>query len=268
MAIPPNTPVITRPDIKDIRFSALVWGDPGSGKTTLSATGPGEKLYFQFDRQGWASIANRNDIHLVDRTAHTVNDTMMEFNKTDIFGIRAYIKLHPGIETVIVDSLSTLADNALIYAVTRTKNSSYDIPGMNGWGTRNQVMRRVVSAFLQACGELNLNLIVVAHEGAPDKDEGGMTTSIGLSLSDSLAKSISMHFNEVWYMKDTGTARQIYVRPFGPIKPMKTRMFDASKSNGFLWHFNADELEGEGVADWLAEWQQNGGKKIPLPTKK
>ncbi len=268
MATLPNTPVITRPDIKDIRFSALVWGDPGSGKTTLASTGPGEKAYFQFDRQGWASVANRDDMHLIDRTGYTVNDTMMQFNNADIFGIKAYVKAHPGIGTVVVDSLSALTEVAMLYAVTRTKNSSYDVPGINGYGTRNNIMRRAVSAFMQVCGELNLNLIMITHEGAANKDVEGNTISVGMSLSDSLANSISMYFNEVWYMKDTGSARQIYVRPHGVIKPMKTRMFDASKAAGFTWHYNADELSGEGVVDWFGQWQNNGGKKIPLPTKK
>jgi hypothetical protein len=68
-------------------------------------------------------------------------------------------------------------------------------------------------------------------------------------------------------MKDTGKERQIYVRPFGVFKPMKSRMFDTNQVTQFKWHYNADIPSGEGIADWFMQWQQNGGKKIQLPKK-
>ena len=89
-----------------------------------------------------------------------------------------------------------------------------------------------------------------------------------MSLSDALANDVSLRFNEVWHMKDTGTERQIFIRPHGYWKPMKSRMFLSTQQSNFVWHYDADTLTGDGIAEWFDQWQQNGGRKIPLPTKK
>ena len=49
------------------------------------------------------------------------------------------------------------------------------------------------------------------------------------------------------------------------MKPMKTRLFNADRPQ-FAWHFDANTLIGEGIADWWEAWKQNGGKKIDLPS--
>jgi hypothetical protein len=35
----------------------------------------------------------------------------------------------------------------------------------------------------------------------------------------------------------------------------------------FVWHYDADTGEGEGIADWYRAWQAGGGKKLPLPVR-
>jgi hypothetical protein len=114
---------------------------------------------------------------------------------------------------------------------------------------------------------MGMHLIVITHEGAADKDPEGNILGITMSLSDALASDVSLRFNEVWHMTDTGTERYIYLRPFGVRRPMKTRMFDARKDSKFLWRYDADAQTGEGIVDWFTQWQLNGGKKIPLPKK-
>ena len=87
-----------------------------------------------------------------------------------------------------------------------------------------------------------------------------------MSLSQSLANDVALRFNEVWHMRDTGVERQIYTRAFGVWKPMKSRMFQTRQSGQFVWQYNADNLQGDGIADWFTAWQQNGGVKLELPT--
>jgi hypothetical protein len=197
---------------------------------------------------------------------------MLEFNTTDPFGIMAFIESHPDIETIVIDSITTLAFLALQYAVTKAGgNSNIDVPGINGYGVRNNVMRRVVQVIMQIASKLNKHLIIITHEAGPDMDTSGNVTGITMSLSASLANDVSLRFNEVWYMKDTGKERLIYTRPFGVWKPMKSRLFQSNTTPGadvkFTWHYDADNLQGDGIAEWFAQWQQNGGKKIPLPKK-
>jgi len=258
-----------KPDFSLTRIYLLVWGSSGCGKTTLAATAPGAKAFIQFDPQGTTSIANRDDFYLLDVSGASYNTTMMEFNNTDPFGIKAFVKSHPDVETIVIDSITTLSFLALQYAVTKAGGkSNIEVPGMQGYGTRNNVMRRVVQVIMQICSELGRNLIILTHEAAPDKDAAGNTTSITMSLSDALANDVSLRFNEVWHMKDTGTERQIYVRPHSHWKPMKSRMFQSNQQSSFVWHYDADVLKGDGIAEWFDQWQQNGGRKIALPTKK
>jgi len=76
--------------------------------------------------------------------------------------------------------------------------------------------------------------------------------------------------SEIWNMTDTGRERRIAVRNCRARKPMKSRMFITSEESEFIWHYDADKQEGEGIAQWYERWSQNGGKKIDLPasTKK
>ena len=261
-------PSIQQPGMDQPRFNMLVWGDSGCGKTTLASTAPGQKLWVQFDTQGVTSIANRTDVHLLDLSGATSTSNMMEFNKVDPFGITKFLKDHPQVETVVIDSVTALAHQALVYGVTKAGGqSNVDVPGMNGYGTRNNVMRRVVIAIMQICAANERHMIMTTHEGAPDKEEKtGNVLGITMSLSANLANDVALRFNEVWFMKDHGTARRIYVRPWGVYKPMKTRMFaTVGNVTSFDWLYDADTLSGDGITEWWTEWKQCGGRKISLP---
>jgi hypothetical protein len=261
-------PQFHKPTFDEARINLLVWGPSGCGKTTLAATAPGLKAFVQFDNQGTTSIANREDFALLDLSGASFRQTMMEFNKIDPFGMRAFLQANPQVETVVIDSITTLSFQALQYAVTIAGGkSNIEVPGMNGYGTRNNVMRRAVQVIMQICSEQKKHLIVITHEAAPDKDEQGNTVEITMSLSSSLANDVSLRFNEVWHMQDTGKERLIYVRPHGVYKPCKSRMFADSQDARFTWRYNADMLEGSGIVDWFTQWKETGGKKIPLPKK-
>ena len=82
-----------------------------------------------------------------------------------------------------------------------------------------------------------------------------MTNQIGLQLS------------ELWWMSDTGSERRIAVRNCRQRQPMKTRMFlsDGDSQPEFVWRYDANKLEGEGINDWYNKWKEAGFVKIPLP---
>ena len=262
------TPTFQRPTVQDARMYVLVWGASGCGKTTLAATAPGVKAYVQFDNQGITSIANRSDFQLLDLTGVSFTSAMMEFNKPDPYGMKTFINANPDIQTIVIDSLTTLAFLALQAAVNKAGGkSNIDVPGQQGYSVRNNMMRRVVQVIMQVCSETKKNLVVITHEGAEHLDDDGRTIEVTMALSRALASDVSLRFNEVWYMRDSGKERQIYVRPFGVFRPMKSRMFETTQEQRFTWHFNADTLEGDGIAEWFGRWQLGGGKKIPLPKK-
>lgn len=262
-------PVIEPPNTVKLCSNILIWSDAGVGKTTLASTASGRKLWIQFDPQGVASIANRRDYNVLDLSGEGATSAMMEFNKVDPYGIGRFLTNNPEFETVVIDSATALAHLALVYGVTKAGGSSnIDVPGMNGYGVRNNIMRRVVASMMQLCAAKGRNLILTTHESAPDRDQAsGNVTSVTMALSANIANDVSLRFNEVWFMKDTGRERLIYVRPHGVYKPMKTRMFDTSGGSSFAWNYNADTLEGDGIAQWWSRWLSNDGRKIALPKK-
>lgn len=260
-------PSFERPSLERMRFNMLVWGDSGCGKTTLASTAPGEKLWVQFDPQGVASIANRSDVHVLDLAGETPTSTMIEFNKPDPYSIGRFLKDNPQVETVVVDSMTALVHMAQVYAVTKAGGkSSYDVPGINGYGVRNNILRRVAASLHQVCAMYDRSIIMTTHEGAADKEQdSGAIISVTMALSDSVANSVSLRFNEVWYMKDTGREHIIYVRPHGVYRPMKSRMFEQTGPTNFNWLYDAATRKGDGIAEWWTQWQSNGGNKIALP---
>jgi len=261
-------PQFHKPTFDRSKMYVLVWGGSGCGKTTLASTAPDGKAYIQFDAQGHTSIANRDDIALLDLSGCTFRTAMMEFNKADPFGMKAFILANPYIETIVIDSITTLAFLALQHAVTIAGGkSSIDVPGQNGYGVRNNVMRRVVQSIMQIASETNKHLVIITHDKEGEQDDNGRILEITMSLSSALANDVALRFNEVWFMKDTGTERRIYVRAFGVFKPMKTRMFMTDQGSHFVWHYNADTLTGDGIASWFNQWKENEGKKIPMPKK-
>lgn len=264
----PAKPQFEQPDASNSRMFTLVWGNSGCGKTTLAATAPGDKAFIQFDPQGVVSIAHRTDCRVLDLSGYGANSCMIEFNLTDPFGMKRWITDRPNVKSVVLDSATTLAYHALQYAVTRAGGkASIDQPGMQGYVYRNNVMRRVVVFLMQMCAELDKHLVVLTHEGAPDRDANGVSTSVTMFLSQNLANDVALRFNEVWWMKDTGETRDIYVRPWGIYHPMKSRMFITSNQQKFTWHFDADNLIGDGINEWWQQWMENNGRKIPQPKK-
>jgi hypothetical protein len=175
----------------------------------------------------------------------------------------------PTVETVIFDSMTMFASMALHEAVAANKSGrnkiSIEQPGISAYAYRNALVLGTATTMLAVTAKCNRNIIFTTHEGSPDTDEDGHVQSITMILSTNLANQIGLRINEVWHLRDTdGKQRTISVRPHSRYTPMKTRLFDADKPQ-FPWHFDANTLLGEGIADWWDAWKNNGGKKIALP---
>lgn len=252
------------PDAANSSLSLLLWGDAGCGKTTLAMTAPGHKLLVLLDPSGDASITNRKDVTVLDLSKSPFLQVVERFRAPDPLNLEAYLKSNPHIETVVVDSLTAYAYMALQEAVYKNKSSSMEQPGQHGYTWRNSNVVRAVNNFVAVCNRLGRNIIFTTHEGTPAMDSDGNIASITMALSASSTSQTAFRINEVWHMSDTGKAHVIAVRPCRSRKPMKTRMFNADRSE-FTWRYNPISNTGEGVAEWLNLWRASGGNKIPLP---
>jgi hypothetical protein len=259
---------VTTPDASDMRLAMLIWSDAGVGKTTLAATAPGNKLFVMFDPDGALSLSDRADVRVLDLSDRNHVMVMGEFRKDDPFQLTRYLTANPDIETVVIDSVTTLAYAALREAVghAQNKNSTMESPGINGYAWRNATVLRACTSVMTVTKRLGRNVIFLTHEAAPDRDTEGRIVSITMALSEGTANQVGLRLNEVWWMQDTNGVREISVRPCKQRKPMKSRLFltEGNKTT-FTWHYNPETLIGEGIADWFHMWQANAGKKIPLP---
>lgn len=260
-----GVPVET-PDAASMRLAMLIWGDSGCGKTTLAATAPGTKLVLLFDPDGDLSLANRSDVVKLDLTDRNPTTIMAQFKMADPFGLTNYLKANPHIETVIVDSVTTLAYTALLEAVASNRNSTLEQPGMHGYTWRNSTVLRTCTSLMRITKQLDRNLILITHEATPDRDAEGNIVSISMALSEGTANQVGLRLNEVWWMSDVRNERKIAIRPVRNRRPMKTRLFIGDKPE-FTWHYDPETGAGEGIADWFHQWQGNGGRKIPLPAR-
>jgi hypothetical protein len=208
-----------------MQLSMLLWGDCGSGKTTLASTAPGTKLYMLFDPNGHVSLAGRSDVLVIDLSAESPTKVMAQFRAADPYNLGKVLQERPDIETIVVDSITALSYIALQEAVSRAGGSKISIeqPGMQGYTYRNALMLRITVAIMRLCSLHKRHLILVTHEGNADRDPEGHITSVTMALSEGVANQVGLRFNEVWHVTDTGTEHRIAVRPCRMRKPMKTR---------------------------------------------
>lgn len=253
------------PSVENMQLFMLIWGDSGSGKTTLAATAPGKKLLILLDPGGDLSLAGRDDVAVLNLASEPPSKLIAQFATADPYQIGKLLAARPDIETVIIDSMTTLAYVALQNSVMINK-SSIERPGMHGYTYRNASVLRATIALMKLCSDHKRHLILITHEGSADRNDEGAVLSVTMALSEGTANQVGLRFNEVWHLSDTGTERRIALRPARLRKPMKTRLFNADKPE-FVWHYNPDTQVGEGIADWYHAWQAGGGKKLPLPVR-
>lgn len=249
----------------DLRMAILLWGDAGCGKTTLASTAPGVKLWILFDPDGVTSLAGRDDILVLDLSgdSHRIVERMKDDNP---FGIEKLLTEHPEIETVVFDSATAFATLATENAVATVKSATIENPGLKGYGHRNAVVLRAITALMRVTKRFNRHFICISHEDTPDKNEDGTVNFITLALGGKMVNQIGLSINEIWWMADTGKERRIAIRNVRGRKPMKSRMFDLTTGTGeFQWKYDASTWTGDGISTWFQQWKDAKGHKIPLP---
>lgn len=256
---------LPKPVISDARLMMIIWGDAGAGKTTLACTAPGNKLLLQFDPGGHLSVAEWPDVLLMDLSGESPKTLIPKMGMDDPFGLDKALSKQPGfISTIIVDSLTTYAYKSLQFVVSNGKagQATIDVPGIPGYSQRNAHVLRMVVNMMTIAERHKCNLVFITHEGTRDESDNSIT----MILAKNTANQIGLRLNEIWHLADNGVDKHtVTVRPALNRKPMKSRMFDASKSASFVWTFDPTAKKGVMISDLLSKWQQSGGKKIQFP---
>lgn len=252
------------PTTDNSRLVMLIWGKHGHGKTTLAATAPGVKLYLMFDNKGEQPLIGRNDCLIVPLSTQT-HSIVERFRQDNPFGILTVLKENPAIETIVVDSLTILSDLALDSAVAKSKNSTLELPGQNGYSARNAIFKRAMTTLIRVAEMSNRHIIFIAHEGSPRMDDNGAISETPPILTESAVTSAAIKMSEIWWLSDDGKQRKIAVRPKATRKFMKSRMWNTSTAQDFTWNYDADNMKGDGIATWFDQWKKGGGRKLTLP---
>ena len=248
---------------KNHRISMLLWGSSGSGKTTLACTAPGRKLLINFDPDGDSSIANRDDVDIIDFSSSGAG-IAEKFKAANCLGLKGEMENY---DTFIVDSLTSVQALSLEKGIMGVKGATVERPSPGAYGTRNALTIQLIMNMLRMTGVAGKHIIFIAHEGAPVTNAEGLVMHISMMLGGQLPEQASLNFSEVWALTDTGRDRKIAVRPIRSRKPMKTRMFATPTVSDaeFKSPFNADDLSGDGIAEWYQRWVDAGYSKIPVP---
>lgn len=250
------------------RFSLLLWGPSGAGKTTWACSAPGKKLLLNFDPDGFKSVAYRDDVDVIDFSdqGHKI---LEKFRGDDPLQLSQYIEAY---DTIILDSVTSLSQLALERGVAlATANSrggqaaTLEFPGLQGYGARSSISIAALKSLLRITGRFNKHFIAITHEDDPEKDDKGNTLYITMMLGGKIKNNVALQISEIWFMQETEKQRRVLVRPARGRQPMKTRMFLPTTGPEMVLSYNADKPDA-GQADSIAalwqRWLDAGKTKI------
>lgn len=251
---------ITQVKAKPKRFTALIWGEAGCGKTTLACTAPGKKLLVLTDPDGDVSVADVPDLYVMDLTKADVE----QYIAVDPFNILKLCDEHE-IDTVIFDGLTNAIDQVLTKAIASTTNSSERKVAIASYQMRNRYILRLIKTLNAGLRIRNKHFICIAHQDAPQRDAEGNIKGYTLMVGGTLYVSAPVDFSEVWCIQESSKGKFIMVKPGRQRSPMKTRMFTTMSDVEFQWKFNPETQEGATIAQWWQDYCDGDFKKLPLP---
>jgi len=188
LIIQPNELSASRP------VSALIYGQPGIGKTSLALSAP-KPLLLDLDR-GLYRVEKRFQCPSVQVENYQQVLDVLGSPEIDIF------------ETIVVDTLGKLVDR-MIDHITRTnpKLKQYDGSlAMKGWG----VLKIQFQMLLSKMFDKNKNIIFVAHER---EDKDGDLRFLRPDVCGSAGKDIVKELDLMGYMEMRGMRRTISFTP-------------------------------------------------------
>jgi AAA domain len=268
----------------NVRFSMLLWGPSGGGKTTWAATAPGDKLWLSFDEGEHISVIGRRekDVFYKDFVGISADEIFKHGSGSSPFGLDKELSESKNIKTVVVDNLTAIQYFALQKAVndgvgaSRNFTPSMQMPGIPAYGGRNQNLIGLVRSLLAVTNKHRVNIIFTAHEADPVmRNDKGVETilHITMGLGGQLINGMTGSLSEVWnFRQDAGGKRSriVTVRVSGNRRPMKTRIFDQKGESSFVVTYDPElPMNAPGqitIAALWEKWLKGGMARIAVPS--
>jgi AAA domain len=258
------------------RMTIVLWGQAGCGKTTYSATAPGQKLWLSFGDGEHTSIEDRKDVDVMHLYRYDYADVLENRHTTNPFGLDRILKEREDIQTVVCDSLTAISDMALRRAVDldlrteKHKKPTMEEPGWTAYGGRNAITLALMNRLLNVTAKHGVHLIMTAHEADPEKDKAGIPQFYTIMLGGKMVTNVTWRISEFWFMSEDSKGRQIAVRPTRKRKPMKSRMFKGTGAPEFALAYDADKPDDGQmtIASFYEQWVENGSKLLVPPSRR
>lgn len=183
----------------NLSFALLLVGEPKTGKTSVASAFP-RPYILDFDRN-LGSVTERFPNLSFSYDNPYESDDGKEIEPKDVWeeNINKRLKVavaDPNIDTIILDSLSTMCDclmNHIFKLVQRQEGKTIDIPRIQDYGTFRTLMIRLI-AYLR---KTDKNIIFTSHQKI-DKDELTGVINYRLNIPGQLADNFGGFFSDVW----------------------------------------------------------------------
>lgn len=199
---------------QDKRFSGLIYGAPGVGKTNFGTAYPeewGEGIYLAVDNDAWRldSVLKqyRSRLHV-----YTLDDASPIDNMNQ-FAVEKWRKVHPKANVLIVDTLSKAAKLMLVHAARtnmfptpnriqfgpKTAEIAQGLPVPGDFNGTQYLVRNWINTLFRH--QRDMHIIILAHEYSwiPGKDDPASAKAFGGpdTIGSAIVKDVAADFPAV-----------------------------------------------------------------------
>ena len=219
------------------RATILLYGPYGSGKTQFISTMPRPFIH-DFDN-GLLTVVNKPNVDGVTYSDETASRVISLFEKNWNESVA-----REDVDTLAIDSLTTLASYKMADALKKSGRSEKDIPQIQDWGA---VVRWLEVLFYQVTTVQTKHLIVTAHERILEDTKEGTVRVVPLLAGSRLPGMVGVWFDEVYHASVRGSKQnpkfEITTRPT-PRLDGKSRLASIAK------------IEPVEEPDWSGIWSK------------